>query len=248
MYQRTRQIRKEITALGFMGFLRLKCAAWRSRFLAEGALFRLHAPGVKVYCRAHTSDIVVFHQIFVDREYRCLDHVSEANLVIDCGANVGYSAAYFLARYGKARLIAVEPDPANFALLSRNVEVFKDRVTLLQRGVWSRTVGLVIANPTANAWAFMVREAHPGEVATIEAVDIPSLLRASGQERISILKVDIEGSELEVFKESPWLQKVDHLVIEIHGPECEAMVLRAVGGRAAPTQSEELTVFDLTGS
>lgn len=48
-------------------------------------------------CRANTSDIDVFYGVFVLREYACLDDVEDATLIVDCGANVGYSAAYFLS-------------------------------------------------------------------------------------------------------------------------------------------------------
>jgi FkbM family methyltransferase len=233
-----------IRALGFRNWLRLKLAENRLESLPEGTVVRLHAPGVEVYCRAQTSDIVVFYQIFVEREYRCLDHVRTPQFIIDCGANVGYSSAYFLARYPDARLVAVEPDSGNFELLKKNLAPYKDRIVLINSGVWSKPGPLVIANPEADAWAFTVREAKADEAADFQAVDIPSLIRDSGETRVSILKVDIEGSETEVFRESPWLQEVDHLVIELHGPACEDAVFRAVNGRAKPSRCGELTVFD----
>ena len=59
-------------------------------------------------CRRGTSDLEVFGQIFSHREYRCLDSVRDAGLIIDCGANVGFSSAYFLTRYPTAEVIAVD--------------------------------------------------------------------------------------------------------------------------------------------
>ena len=235
---------REINSLGVQKWLRLKVATWRMKALSKGAPVALPTYRGLVYARAHTSDIDVYYQIFITREYRCLDHVSSAELVIDCGANVGYSTVYFLERYPLAQVIAVEPDADNFAMLQRNTEPFRHRVTLIKGGVWSKSAGLVISNPDADSWSFSVREARPGESATVEAVDIPSLISQSGFDRVSILKVDIEGSEAEVFKHAPWLQKVDRLVIELHGQACEDAVVGAVNGRAAPSRCEELTVFD----
>jgi hypothetical protein len=44
-------------------------------------------------CRAGASDLDSFRQIFIDREYPCVDDVVDAEFIIDCGANVGYSSA-----------------------------------------------------------------------------------------------------------------------------------------------------------
>jgi hypothetical protein len=42
---------------------------------AEPDHFRLHASAAQLSARRHTTDMNVFHQIFVNREYRCLDDV-----------------------------------------------------------------------------------------------------------------------------------------------------------------------------
>ena len=46
---------------------------------------------------------------------------------------------------------------------------------------------------------------------------MPSLLTGLGIERVDILKVDIEGAELEVFSDSGrWIDCVDIVAIELH--------------------------------
>jgi hypothetical protein len=42
-----------------------------------------------------SSDLHVFRQIFVEREYGCLDDLADVRLIIDCGANAGYSSGSF---------------------------------------------------------------------------------------------------------------------------------------------------------
>src|SRR5271156_5052624 len=90
-----------------------------------------------VWVRPETSDRHVFQQIFRNREYRCLDHVKRAELVIDCGANVGYSAAYMLSRFQDAFVIAVEPDLRNFEAMIRNLSPYAGRFRAVNSGVWS---------------------------------------------------------------------------------------------------------------
>jgi hypothetical protein len=79
----------------------------------------------------------------------------------------------------------------------------------------------------------------------MHAVDIGGLLNKSGFDRISILKIDIEGSEREVFRHNyqAWIGKVDRLVIELHGADCEAALMQALDSCAVEvSRCEELTV------
>ena len=199
-------------------------------------------------CRAGTSDVDVFRQILIEREYRCLDEVDDACLVIDCGANVGFSSAYFLSRYPRASLIAVEPDPGNFELLEENLRPYGHRVRAILSAVWSHGVGLVICDSgfgDGREWARTVRPARPGEMPTVTAFDLGGLLEESGHHRISILKIDIEGAESAVFASNyePWIDKVDNLVIELHGDECERIFSAAIARYPYEIQRcDELTV------
>ncbi|MDP2788002.1 MAG: FkbM family methyltransferase [Pseudomonadota bacterium] len=201
-----------------------------------------------VKCRPNTSDLDVFDQIFVGREYRCLDDVADVGLIIDCGANVGYSSSYFLSRFKQARVIAVEPDPHNFALLKDNVAPYGDRCETICSGVWSHPAGLVLSEATfgdGKEWSRTVREAREGEPAMMTAIDIGTLLSRSGYDRISILKVDIEGAEAVVFAANfeRWIDKVDNLVIELHSDECREIFMNAIAPLAfSLSESDELTV------
>ena len=172
-------------------------------------------------CRPRSSDREVFRQIFIDREYSCLDGLVDPGLIVDCGANVGYSAAFFLSRFPTSCVVAVEPDPRNFRLLERNLAPYGDRARLLQSAIWSHAADLVISEAQfrdGRDWATQVRECRAGETPHIRATDIGTLLKETGQERIGILKVDIEGAESVVFASNyeSWLAKVDNIVIELH--------------------------------
>lgn len=174
-----------------------------------------------LYCRPKTSDISVFTQIFIEREYSCLDDLSNVNLIIDCGANVGYSSAYFLTRFPQAKVICVEPDMSNFMMLEKNMAPYKDRVKCIRSGLWSHTTGLkILETPYRDSreWTVQVRESKSDEVPEMQATDVGTLLRESGLDKISILKIDIEGAEAVVFANNyeSWLPNVDNMVIELH--------------------------------
>jgi FkbM family methyltransferase len=176
--------------------------------------------------------------------------VQDANLIIDCGANVGYSSAYLLSRYPRARLFAVEPDPENFRILMKNLEPYGERCTAINAGVWSSSVGLVLSDHALGdrrEWAVTVRPAGRDEEPSIMAVDLGSVLATAPDfDRISILKVDVEGAEAEIFSKNvePWIDKFDHLVIELHGENCRKIVMGATAQLPhTVSECEELTIF-----
>jgi FkbM family methyltransferase len=215
--------------------------------------YRLYSDRVlfPLFCRPNTSDVHVFSQVFAARAYRCLDTVGSADFIVDCGANVGYSSAYFLSAYPRATVVAVEPDPANFQMLQRNLAPFGSRAETILSAVWSSSVGLKLDTLGAGLeWARSVRPVRDGESPSVTAVDIGTLWRNSGFKRISILKMDIEGAEREVFSNNyqSWLGQVDNIVIELHGPECVAKFHTAIASQGFEVSGcDELTVCKRPG-
>lgn len=200
-------------------------------------------------CRANSSDRDVFAQMFILREYDCLTEVKPPRLIIDGGANVGYSSAYFLSRYPTAKVLAVEPDTRNFKQLQRNLAPFGERAQLLEAGIWSHRANLVVSigeYRDGREWATQVRECRFGEKPDVQAVSVGDLLEMSGHDFIDILKLDIEGSEVEVFARNyeKWLDKVGIFVVELHDEECERAFYAAMKelGPVKISQSYEVAV------
>jgi FkbM family methyltransferase len=202
--------------------------------------------------RRDSSDLDAFAQIFVQREYRCLDDLTDVPLVIDCGANAGFSSAYFLSSHPQCHVVAVEPDPGNFVALQRNLAAYGSRATLSRAGIWSHPARLVLSPDgyrDGREWARQVRPAGPGEDASVERIDVGSLLGASGYDRISLLKMDIEGAEAVVFSGNcrSWLERVESIAIELHddskfGSGSEAFFSAIAGCGFDVSRSGELTI------
>ncbi len=200
--------------------------------------------------RRRTSDLLVFRQVFIDREYGCLDPLKDVRLIVDAGANVGLTSAYLLSRWPEAELVALEPHEGNFRLAARNLAAFGHRARVFRKALWSHPCMLRVhdPNPTGREWSVQVREAETGEVGEVQATDVPSLLRETGHQRISVLKMDIEGAEAVVFSgPCQWLNEVDALVVELHdsrgfGDAGDAFQ-RAIDGRGFTfKQAGELTL------
>lgn len=202
--------------------------------------------------RRASSDPLVYQQIFVGEEYGPLDTGETNGLVIDCGANVGYSSAWFLSRYPQCSVIAIEPDFDNFRMLNKNLQAFGSRARAINAGVWSEAGFLRIAADRyrdGREWSRQVSLCAAHEGGAFPAVDIPSLLAIAGTSRIALLKVDIEGAEAVLFgpRSAEWISAVDRIAIELHDDthfgDCRGIFFEAIAGQGfAVTTSGELTL------
>jgi FkbM family methyltransferase len=235
---------KRINNLGFKNFFKYLIHK-KTNYPKKGEfILKSKFAAHPLICRGGSSDIDVFKHIYTLHEYECFDGIEDPALIIDCGANAGFSTSYFLTRFQKAQVIAVEPDLENFKMLSKNIAAYGLRGKAIQAGIWSKTCGLRFSEipfGDGREWARSVCETKKDEASVVDAIDIGSLLEESGFDRISLLKIDIEGSELAVFSEnySSWLDKVDHLVIELHGDACTRTYHNAVDQFGFVSQTTE---------
>lgn len=170
-----------------------------------------------VLARPNTSDVPVFEQVFVDREYDFPLPDLNPKLIIDAGANVGYAAVFFANKYPNARILAVEPESSNYELLVRNTVPYAN-ITPINAALWNKTGHVAIDNPGAEKWTFRVTDSRSTTAPTVEALTVQDLLSIARSEHIDILKIDIEGSEKELFKADygGWLERVSVMMIELH--------------------------------
>jgi FkbM family methyltransferase len=221
------EIASYVQNLGLVGFGRYAARRAAERWALSKAPYKLYSRNTRfpLWCRPRSSDLDMFAEIICHRAFRCLDSINSAQLIVDCGANVGYSSAYMLTRYPSAKVIAIEPDADNFSMLEQNLTPYAGRYMGICSAVWSHRTGLVLSQEqlgAGNECARTVRPVRDGEVPAIMALDIGTVLEQSGFDRISILKVDIEGAERVVFASNykAWLGRVDNIVIELHDAEC----------------------------
>src|SRR5262249_49751317 len=171
-----------------------------------------------LYFRHGTSDIRVVRQIFLKEEYEGFGNEKDLSYIIDCGANIGCTALYLLSKYPKAKLIAIEPDQGNFAVLQKNLEPFGERAQAVRAGLWSSDQKLRVDRGhfgDGREWSFQVRVCREGEEADVNAVSLDSVLRSAKWDRIDLAKIDIEKAEIEVFSTGydSWLSRTRNLAI-----------------------------------
>jgi FkbM family methyltransferase len=177
-----------------------------------------------------SSDSDVFTTIFV--EYWPLADL-EPRFIIDLGANIGLSSAWFLSRFPNVKLLSVEPAPENFAACCKNLLPYGSRARTILGAAWSRrtTLGLVRGGfRDGREWTTQVADSTSSP--DVQAWDIPSLMKLADFPFVDLLKVDVEGAEIEIFSGNcdDWLPLVRNICVELHDKKCEAAFYGALSG------------------
>jgi FkbM family methyltransferase len=141
----------------------------------------------------------------------------KAPLIVDAGANIGASAIWFASSFPAARVVAIEPEAENYALLKANTE--GANVVTLRAALAARPGRLRLVDPGEGSWGF--RTAAAGEAAAetdIAAVTVGDLYAArAGTCAPFLVKIDIEGGETDVFAaNTDWVDATPVIVIELH--------------------------------
>lgn len=146
------------------------------------------------------SDITVFYQVLLVQSYKIKIN-TEPKFILDCGANIGSSSVFFVNLFPLAQIIAVEPELENFKILVKNTVPHKN-IILVNRCIWSHEERLNISYSDLGLFVFTIKEIDKYHEPAIKAVSIQQLMAKFQMDTIDILKVDIEGSEKELFKKN----------------------------------------------
>jgi FkbM family methyltransferase len=153
-------------------------------------------------------------EIFTEQVYK-FQAATPAPVIIDAGANIGLSVAYFKRLYPAAKITAFEPDPRIFSILQRNI------ASLGLKGVEARNAAAWIADTELEffsegslAGSTEVAFVQESMRYKVKAERLKSFLTG---EPVDFLKIDIEGAEnTVVFDLEPELSQVRHLFLEYH--------------------------------
>jgi FkbM family methyltransferase len=157
-------------------------------------------------------------EIFTDHRYY-IDLDVERPHIVDMGAHIGLSVLYFARAYPGAQIDAYEPDPANFALLKRNVEENQlIGVTLYNQAIAPRAGILTLYGPHETGWRSGVGIIPHGWRGVLESV--PLSVPAVALETVltacpDVVKMDVEGMEYELIAHGDWRDTLT-ILLEVH--------------------------------
>jgi FkbM family methyltransferase len=183
---------------------------------------------LKIKIRKRDSDSKVFVQIFENHEYKILLELLNSfqnkneYIILDCGANVGYTSLYLSQSSQKVKIICVEPFKETAYYLNENLKINNLNYQVINKVLWiNSTDSLVLKDFRDNlAWSKSFELADENDIETYESIDIPTIMLNDSINIIDILKIDIEGAEAKLFNNIKFLnileKNVKILAIEVH--------------------------------
>ena len=167
--------------------------------------------GVTLCYRLNRGDLQSIREVWFEEAYR-LPFPVPGGVLLDLGANIGLTSLWLAKRYPFTRIVAVEPEPSNAALVRQNFELNGIQADVLEAAIGAR-VGTATFQVCRNSNQGKLSES--GVLVSMVSVDF--ILEKFTLPQLDLVKVDIEGGEQELFGgPTAWLDHTKALIIEFH--------------------------------
>jgi FkbM family methyltransferase len=127
--------------------------------------------------------------------YFCNSFFSYSNneVLIDCGAYNGDTIQEFLSlNAGYEKIIAFEPEYENYRILEKRYNEYGDKFMLINAGVYNKDGMLYFSGTDVFGKVYEMPKGVDSEI----SIKVRSIDGLQLQEKITLIKMDIEGSEL----------------------------------------------------
>jgi FkbM family methyltransferase len=173
--------------------------------------------GQTAVVRPASSDILVYIQIFFHHEYNKISALALPPLptIMDLGANVGFFLLYCKDKWPDAVVSCIEPDLQNYNQLAKQIRTNNLKtITTFHGGIWMANEPLSITRFADDMeWGIGVKSDALGRV---NGLTLRQIMNDSGLKKIDLLKMDIEGTEEQLFQNEDFLSIVSSLIMETH--------------------------------
>lgn len=137
-------------------------------------------------------------------------------VILDFGGNIGLSSLYFSIEYPEAKIYCLEIEELNFILARRNL-AHRPNVTLIHAGIASAPGQGYLVDPQLGNDGYRLSSDSYGSLAAVNLLDVASLVKDHQLPQIFMVKIDIEGSEAELFSaNTSWVDNTSLIIIEPH--------------------------------
>lgn len=160
-------------------------------------------------------DLLSFQEIFVKNVYyRKLS--SPEPIILDLGAGSGDSTVYFKLLYPKSQIYAFEPQPQNWKKLRLNIRQFTN-IKIFPRAVGSKNGWVKFyLHPTSILSSSLAQRLTNQRILKKRMVTLDWLVEKEKLSKIDLIKFDVEGAEVKIFKKSRSLNITKSFLGELH--------------------------------
>ena len=157
--------------------------------------------GRKMFLDEHDSLKLSLYPYVVEQTDFFKKNIKEGDVVIDLGAHIGYFTCLFAQLVGKSgKVFSFEPEPNNFKLLKKNVEVNGyNQVTIEQKAVSDvkDMIKMYISNSPKD---HRIYDTHDGkESIEIESIRLDEYFKDFNK-KINVVKSNIQGADFAAFQ------------------------------------------------
>ncbi len=171
---------------------------------------------LKINCLYNKDIGFLVKEIFAEEVY-ALKKIAGAKTILDMGANIGLSAAYFKMQFPDAAIEAYEPDKNSFRLLQKNISENNFKSICTYEMAVSNQSGFLFSADAEEKASVNSKFVEEGKMEDnkVAAKDIADILIKS----FDIIKMDIEGGEWKLFgkiMDENMITKANHWFVEFH--------------------------------
>lgn len=149
-------------------------------------------------CRAWTDDALIVNPIseFDLRKYFSL----EKGVFVDVCAHIGKYTLMVGRKVQEGKIVSIEADPENFGILKDNITLnnLKNTIALNLAAFRENCEITLYKNISPNTGINSIYLRDQAQTITVKAMKLDDILANLGIDRVSLIKIDVEGAELDV--------------------------------------------------
>jgi FkbM family methyltransferase len=164
------------------------------------------------------GDLFVLYEVLAWRAYRISEKLiipHQVKTIIDCGANIGFTALYFASIYPNAKIYSIEPDPSSFSVLKLNAAQ-EPRIIPIHGCIVAEQTHTVAFDTSGPAWGRKLSTTQTAKSIGVPSITLDDLIKDHSIEQIDLIKMDIEGAERAVLSTGSYLARTKSVVAELH--------------------------------
>jgi FkbM family methyltransferase len=177
----------------------------------------------------------------------------DVRTIVDLGANAGQAALLLRDRFPDALIVSVEADPEVARLAARNLSG-DPRLRVVDAAIADHDGSVVLTRLARWSWGsnvFANWASADNHGIVVRSLRLGTLLADHGLDEVDLLKIDVEGAELQALTSDDAVRRVHRVVGEVHPsvlqmPAAEAVELIRRHGGFVRSQMRGDYVFELT--